>query len=67
MIKISKIRLSIILLIVVLLLTSTSCTSCINKYTEIAEQSISISNSIIVYDLIKKTNESKNLIGDENE
>ena len=34
MIKISKIRLSIILLIVVLLLTSTSCTSCINKYTE---------------------------------
>lgn len=39
----------------------------INKYTEIAEQSISISNSIIVYDLIKKTNESKNLIGDENE
>lgn len=39
----------------------------INKYTEIADQSVSISNSIIVYDLIKKTNESKNLIGDENE
>lgn len=39
----------------------------INKYTEIAEQSVSISDSIIVYDLIKKTNESKNLIGDENE
>ena len=34
MIKISKIRLSIIFLIFVLLLTSTSCTSCFNKYTE---------------------------------
>jgi hypothetical protein len=34
MIKISKIRISILLLIVVLLFSTTSCTSCINKYTE---------------------------------
>lgn len=34
MIKISKIRLSILLLVVVLLLTASSCTSCINKYEE---------------------------------
>lgn len=34
MIKISKIRLSIIFLVVILLFTTSSCTSCINKYTE---------------------------------
>lgn len=34
MTKISKIRISILLLIVVLLFSTTSCTSCINKYTE---------------------------------
>lgn len=34
----------------------------INHYTEIAEQDIAISNSIIVYDLIRKTAESENLL-----
>lgn len=37
----------------------------IKKYNEIADQVISISDSIIVYDLIKKTNESKVLMGQE--
>lgn len=34
----------------------------IDKYNKIAEENISISNSIIVYDLIRKTNEKSNMI-----
>lgn len=34
----------------------------INKFNEIAEEKISISNAIIVYDLIRKTNETKALM-----
>lgn len=37
----------------------------INKYSKIADEDISVSDSIIVYDLIKKTNESKILLGQE--
>lgn len=37
----------------------------IEKYNKIAEDAISVSDSIIVYDLIKKTNESKELLGQE--
>ena len=37
----------------------------IQKYTEFADQAISVSNAIIVYDLIKKTNETKELLGQE--
>lgn len=36
----------------------------INKYTELANTKISVSNSIIVYDLIKKINEQKTLLGE---
>lgn len=35
------------------------------KYTDIAEQAISISNSIIVYDLIQRTEETQKLLGQE--
>ncbi len=35
------------------------------KYTEIADKTISISNSIIVYDLIQKTRETQKLLGQE--
>ena len=34
----------------------------INKYTDLAEKEIAVSNDIIVHDLIKKTNESKKII-----
>lgn len=34
----------------------------ISKYTEMAEKEIAVSNDIIVHDLIKKTNESKEVI-----
>ena len=34
----------------------------IEKYNKISEEKIAISNSIIVYDLIKKTNENKLLV-----
>lgn len=34
----------------------------INKYTKISEQAVSISDKIIVYDLIKKTNETNELL-----
>lgn len=34
----------------------------INKYTEMSEQAVSISDKIIVYDLIKKTNETNELL-----
>lgn len=37
----------------------------INHYSDIAEKSISISDSIIVYDLIRKTKESKNITSQE--
>lgn len=37
----------------------------INKYNQIADESISISDSIIVYDLIRKTKESKELTTQE--
>lgn len=37
----------------------------INKYNKIADESISISDSIIVYDLIRKTKESKELTTQE--
>ena len=37
----------------------------IEKYTEIADQAISISDSIIVYDLIRKTKETQELLGQE--
>ena len=37
----------------------------VQKYTDFAEQALSISDSIIVYDLIKKTNEIKELLGQE--
>ena len=55
MIKISKIRLSIIFVIVVLLLTSTSCTSCINKYVEMPEGvTLNVSSEIKDY-LVQET------------
>jgi len=34
----------------------------IDKYNKTAEQAISVSDKIIVYDLIKKTNETDNLL-----
>ncbi len=37
----------------------------IQKYTTFAEQAISVSDSIIVYDLIRKTKEAKELLGQE--
>ncbi len=40
----------------------TVSTEYIDKYNKIAEDNISISNSIIVYDLIRKTNEKSNMI-----
>lgn len=39
----------------------------INKYTQIANKSIEISDSIIVFDLIKKTKEQNKLLGETNE
>ena len=38
----------------------------IEKYNEYSEQIISISNSIIAYDMIKKTEESENLVNTVN-
>lgn len=40
----------------------TVSTEYIDKYNKIAEDNISVSNSIIVYDLIRKTNEKSNMI-----
>lgn len=37
----------------------------IEKYTHIADEAISVSNSIIVYDLIRKTRETQELLGQE--
>ena len=55
MIKISKIRLSILLLVVVLLFTSTSCTSCFNKYEEMPNGvTLNVSSEIKDY-LIQET------------
>lgn len=55
MIKISKIRLSILLLVVVLLFTSSSCTSCINKYEEMPNGvTLNVSSEIKDY-LVQKT------------
>lgn len=39
----------------------------INKYTDIANKAIEISDSIVVYDLIKKTKEQEKLLGEANE
>ena len=39
----------------------------INQYTEMANKSIEISDSIIVFDLIKKTREQDKLLGETNE
>ena len=39
----------------------------IETYTKKAEEAISVSNKIIVYDLIRKTNEANQLLKEYNE